>query len=321
MKENVADPPKAEEIGELFQLTRDLLLQLLNLKSEFDHFRFGHNHEEFGKIPPGNPASLEHSLSDLDGLIESHVDRMRRLSTVVELANIQHLKVTNYESTALGVCASITATESILRLARLAWLAIARLLFGNAVEVFPTDFDSFDPNPWVIFDFGEKHIIPEANSDAFVRECSECEKLLRDVSEAEIGRLEAEIRIEELRTLDWLRLNNTIPEKAGRIQSPSDDTSPKKQTPVSFPDMSQVAGTSQKTNRVLVSITQIANTVGNEPGSMTPYVKEWGSCVVIKRGRIEGKWDFAAILPKLRKQFPHVTDNDWKDLETTARTT
>jgi len=68
----------------------------------------------------------------------------------------------------------------------------------------------------------------------------------------------------------------------------------------------------------LVTRRQIAELAHLEAKSMTPFSNKWGTPTVPHSGKRPAKWDLNMILPILKQQFSHISDDLWDRLKDVA---
>ena len=184
-----------QDVEYAFRVARMLLGDIRQLRREFRDFRDGWtNDDDDSVIPPGEPVPLVGLLIEIQKQQREHDQFGRRVLSVVEDANLSSLTPFVYESPFTDFdCPrrTVTALDAVDELAFIATESCSRLVFNVDGDGQP------------------RHDIPAANSDKFRAECAACEQSMRAVTTEELARLEALLRIEELRTLNWLRSNFT----------------------------------------------------------------------------------------------------------------
>ncbi len=70
----------------------------------------------------------------------------------------------------------------------------------------------------------------------------------------------------------------------------------------------------RETQRITVTVGDVAKVVGLESSSMTPHIKQWGRPIIAQSGRRKASYDLMKTLPTLRQQFPDVDGDDWNAL-------
>lgn len=178
-----------------FRVAHMLIDDIQTLLDEYRVFRDGQvadDHGNFYETPAGIPDGLQGIVLQIQRHCGIHEQVGARIHTALEAANLESLTPIVYQNPPFRV-SSLTGFEAIACLSTIATESCARLVFN---------YDG---------DGKARHDIPGPRTKRFSRECTACETSMVAVTAAELARLEALLRIEELRTLDWLDKGWSIP--------------------------------------------------------------------------------------------------------------
>lgn len=195
----MAKKPKANDanadVKYAFRVAHMLIDDVQTLLREYHNFRHGQvadDHDDFDEIPAGIPNGLQGIVLQIQHHQGTYEEFGARIRTALQAANIDSLSPIVYQSPFCGM-SSVTGFEAIDCLSMIATESCARLVFN---------YDT---------DGKERTDMPPGGTAEFASECSECEKSMAAVTTEELARLEALLRIEELRTLAWLEKGWSIP--------------------------------------------------------------------------------------------------------------